>query len=162
MPPPQTRAPSAKPVAKPAAAIKLKLSEKAKLASAATTAAKKPAASVTALSPQAKAYAKKQEKLKAASSSSSTGPGKVPKKKTVISEDHKEDGDDVSIDKLANNILYDSDLAAPAPTAQPRETSARPARRAAGTAAAKKKPVCVVSDEDSPEEESEAYNDGSD
>lgn len=163
MPLPKVRASSVKPTgAKSVAAAKAKPSEKGKPASAAL-AQKKPATSTAALSPQAKAYAKKQEKIKAASASSlSSGTSRfAPKKKTTISEDEEEEEDDADVDKIANEMLSDSDTPASAPAPALREAPARPARRAAATAAAKEKPVYVVSDEDSVEEESEAYSDGS-
>ncbi|ORY13026.1 DNA topoisomerase [Clohesyomyces aquaticus] len=131
---------ASKPAVKPAAKAVPKPAPKAvgKLAKAAPKAKASASAVVTkpaALSPAAKAYARKKGL-----------PAPAPKKKKVVESDDDEEMEDA--DALANDILSDDDDE-DEPTPKPRAPAARPGRRAAVAA----KPKYAISDEEDESDE---------
>jgi DNA topoisomerase-2 len=135
---------------KPAASKLTKITAKAKT----VPKAKAPAAAVTkkstALSPAAKAYAKRLEKDESVGASKpKAAPAKKPK---VVDSDEEMD----DADTLANEILSDDD---DEPTPKPKPTSRAPAARP-GRRAAAKPAKYVVSDDDDEDDASEASFDG--
>jgi DNA topoisomerase II len=136
----QTVKPTAKPAAKPAA----KRAPAPKAAVSSLVAEKK----ATKLSPAAKAYLMKQEKLKTTGS-------KLGSKKLTS----KFDSDDDDADAIANNLL--SDVDEPVAVSKPKAKAKAPAAGAGGRgrpgrAAASKPAKYVVSDDDSEDDGSEA------
>lgn len=131
---------------KPAASKMTKVTTKVKV----VPKAKAPAAAVakksTALSPAAKAYAKRLEKDESVNTSKpKAAPAKKPK---VIDSDEEMD----DADTLANEILSDDDdEPTPKPKARSHAPAARPGRRAAAKPA-----KYVVSDDDDEDDASEA------
>lgn len=122
----------------------------------ATTKAKKVAAAaepVKTLSPAAKAYKLKQEKLKA---STAPAPAAVAPKSAAAAKRKPVplDSEDEEEEELANDILSDGDEEESVVAPTSRTTSARPSRRAAA-AAANKKTKYVVSESEEDEEEVE-------